>query len=206
MKYDGIIFDLDGTLWDSTRTVAESWSNTLHAHGAPGAFSEEDIAGIMGMTPEEIAQSLFAPYGARARELCDLCLDEESPYVAEHGGRIYEGVEEMFETLSRRCPLFIVSNCALGYIDAFLEYSGFGKYVRDHECKGRQGLSKRENIRLIMERYGLEKVLYVGDTVHDEKNAHAAGCDFFFAHYGFGSAEAPEAVITKPIELIELVE
>ena len=29
MKFDGIIFDLDGTLWDSCRSVAESWHLTL---------------------------------------------------------------------------------------------------------------------------------------------------------------------------------
>ncbi len=25
MKYDGIIFDMDGTLWDSAENVARSW-------------------------------------------------------------------------------------------------------------------------------------------------------------------------------------
>lgn len=206
MKLDAIIFDLDGTLWDSTHTVAESWNATIQRL-VPGAdaFSDSDIAGIMGCTDREIEEKLFSQFEERAQELCNCCMVEEPPFVAINGGNIYEGVEEMLKKLHENYPLFIVSNCQAGYIEAFLSYSGYGKYFKDFEYLGRKGLSKQENIRLIMERHNLSNCVYVGDTAHDEKSSVAAGCRFVYAAYGFGSAVEPAASIKKPMELIDTI-
>jgi len=206
MSIDAVIFDLDGTLWDSTATVAESWNHTLHSvHGVEHSFTAADIAGIMGCTDKEIEEKLFRGFGERANALCRSCMELEPAYVAVHGGSIYEGVETVLRTLGETLPLFIVSNCQCGYVEAFLSYSGYGNYFRDYEYLGRRGLSKRENIRLVMERHGLENCLYVGDTAHDEASAKAAGCGFIHAAYGFGSAVEPLASIKTPMELIGLV-
>lgn len=201
MKYDGIIFDLDGTLWDSTRTVADSWNASMKSLGEECCFTAEDIAGIMGCTDKQIEKKLFDAYGERAHGLCKVCMSEEPPYVAVYGGRIYEGTEAMLEALSAQKPLFIVSNCQSGYVEAFLSYSGYGRYFRDYEYQGRQGLSKAENIGLIMRRHRLENCVYVGDTAHDAHSAHSAGCDFVYAAYGFGSCDEYEAVIESPAQL-----
>jgi len=202
--FDSVIFDLDGTLWDSTETVAESWNMSLRRRGfsAPH-ITGADVAGIMGMTEREIAEKIFAPFfGAEAGEVCTLCLREEVEYIAIHGGRLYPGIEDMLKALAP-LPLFIVSNCQTGYIEAFLHYTGFGKYIRDFECIGRSGLSKAENIALVAQRNGLQRPLYVGDTASDEKSAEAAGCAFFHAGYGFGMAAAPLERISRPLELCE---
>lgn len=204
MRYDAIIFDLDGTLWDSTETVAESWSVTLSREAVEHRFSAGDIAGIMGCTDREIEDKLFSRFGERAHELCVKCMGEEPAYVAVHGGKIYEKVESTLETLSRDFPLFIVSNCQSGYVEAFLTYSGYGHFFKDYEYLGRKGLSKEENIRLIMVRHGIERAVYVGDTAHDEESAKNAGCDFIHAAYGFGKCRAPFAVIESPAELCRL--
>lgn len=206
MNLDAIIFDLDGTLWDSTNTVAESWSTTMkRLCGKEACFTAADMAGIMGCTDREIEEKLFSSFGERAHELCVACMGEEPPFVAIHGGRIYEGVEEMLKALSENYPLFIVSNCQSGYVEAFLSYSGYGRYFRDFEYQGRKGLSKQENIRLIMERHNLSNCVYVGDTAHDEKSAVAAGCRFIYAAYGFGRVQEPETVINQPLELIDTI-
>lgn len=204
MKYEAIIFDLDGTLWDSTGTVADSWNESLRRLGESSRFTSADIAGIMGCTDREIEERLFSSFGARAHALCAACMGEEPPYIAVNGGSLYEGVESMLETLFERYPLFIVSNCQSGYVEAFLSYTGFGRYFRDFEYLGRKGLSKQENISLIMERHGIRNAVYVGDTAHDEKSAAAAGCDFIFAAYGFGSCIQPLTAVQSPAELCTL--
>lgn len=205
MKYDAVIFDLDGTMWDSTGSVAAAWSASMAKLGEERRFTAADLAGVMGCTDKEIEEKLFSAYGERAHKLCETCMDEEPPYVAVHGGSIYEGVEEMLKALSAEKPLFIVSNCQTGYVEAFLTYSGYGKYFKDYEYLGRQGLSKAENIRLIIERHSLGKCVYVGDTAHDAKSAHSAGCDFVYAAYGFGRAEEFEAVIENPAQLVSVL-
>ncbi len=207
MFADSVIFDLDGTLWDSCRSVAESWRLTLaQRHGALLQPTEADIRGIMGMTASQIAGSLFSPYGQQAQAVCRDCLSEECAYIAVHGGQLYPGVEELFKALKPSRGLYIVSNCQDGYIQCFLEYTGFGKYIAGYECSGVTGLSKAENIRLLAGRSGLGSPVYVGDTAMDEESAAGAGVPFIHAAYGFGRACAPRAVIHSPLELLDIIE
>jgi len=206
MKYDSFIFDLDGTLWDSTAQVAESWNMSLRRMGYTGAaLSAEDIAGIMGMTEAQIVEKIFRfRFGAEAERVCGICLAEEVGYIAAHGGRIYEGVREMLAALTPGKP-YIVSNCQAGYIEAFLSFSGLTEVFADFECIGNSGLSKAENIRLVIERNALKRPVYVGDTESDEKSAAAAECPFIHAAYGFGRAKAPLHSISCPTELLDFI-
>ena len=203
---DGIIFDLDGTLWDSCRVVAQSWGETLRRrYGIEKGPDAQAVRGIMGMTAAEITAALFSPYGERAEEIALACVHGENDYIAVHGGDVYPGVGEMLETLSKRLPLFIVSNCLDGYIECFLKSSGLAPRFRDWLCEGATGLKKAGNIALIARRCGLERPVYVGDTRMDEQSAREAGCPFIHAAYGFGESEAPDAVISAPAELVELI-
>ena len=148
LLYDSVIFDLDGTLWDSCQSVAESWKDTLaKRHGGLFAPGVEDIQSIMGMTEEQIAEKLFSAYGPAALAVCQDCIRRENAYIAAHGARLYPGVEELLRTLSLSRGLYIVSNCQQGYIECFLKYTGFAGFFRDYECSGNTGLNKAENIQ-----------------------------------------------------------
>ena len=199
---DGILFDLDGTLWDSCRVVSESWGETLRRRfGIADGPDAEAVKGIMGMTAAEITAALFSRFGARAEEICLACIHGENDYIAVHGGDVYPGVPEMLAALSERLPLFIVSNCLDGYIECFLTSSGLASRFRDWACEGSTGLKKAGNIRRIAEKHGLLCPVYVGDTITDERSAREAGCRFVHAAYGFGKSEAPDAVIHTPAAL-----
>lgn len=203
MGIDGIIFDLDGTLWDSCRVVAESWTQTLQrSYGAENTISADDARSIMGLTAAGICEKLFSHYGDRAMEVCRHCMEEEIDYISQHSGDVYSGVETVLQKLGEQYPLFIVSNCQDGYIQCFFKATGFGKYIKDIECEGSSGLAKADNIRLISARNGLKSPIYVGDTAGDEKSARTAGCRFVHAAYGFGEAVDPDAVINLPEELL----
>ena len=208
MNMDGIIFDLDGTLWDSCRIVAESWGHTLRTkYGAQSVPTAAETRSIMGLTVAQIAERLFSGYGERALEICTDCLREENAYIAAHGGGTpYPGLEELFGRLSGRCGLYIVSNCIDGYIQCFLGCTGLGGYIKDFECEGVTGVKKADNIALIARRNGLKRYIYVGDTASDEESAALAGCPFVHASYGFGTAKNPAAVIGAPLELLAVVD
>ena len=98
--------------------------------------------------------------------------------------------------------LFIVSNCQDGYLQAFLNHHKLSSYFDDHEMSGRTGLTKGENIRIVMERNNLDKAVYVGDTEGDFSAAKQAGILFICAQYGFGKAKNADYVINKLSELI----
>ncbi len=207
MVTDGILFDLDGTLWDSCRAVAESWGKTLRlVYGAESSPSREEVRSIMGMTAEGISRTLFSHYGEKAQEICLRCIREENDYIARTGGDVYPGIKEMLEALCRRYPLFLVSNCQEGYIPCFLSSTGFAAFFRDWLCEGDSGQGKAENIQTLCEKYRLRAPVYVGDTQMDEQSARKAGCAFVHAAYGFGYADYPDAVVERPQDLVTLFE
>ena len=60
MKIDSIIFDLDGTLWDSTEVVSKTWSLVLNKYDYERKeVTVEDLHICMGKQLDEIGEILF---------------------------------------------------------------------------------------------------------------------------------------------------
>ena len=204
-----LIFDLDGTLWDSAANVAVSW-NIVFRREYPSLpdLTKEDIHSVMGLTMKEIEGKLHPsmPEECRSR-LFDECCRYEVEYLREHGGDPYPKLREtMEELISRGYKLAIVSNCQCGYIDAFLSSIGVADLFVDYEEWERTGLVKGENIRLVIERNHMSKAIYIGDTQKDQDAARLAGIPFIHAAYGFGKVQAPDAVIRSLAELPDVID
>lgn len=186
---DALVFDLDGTLWDSTETVAAAWTAVVRRMGQPDrTITPADIAGVMGKAHRELCQALLPGLPEPEQEALALaCYAEEERTLHARGGRLYPGVAQGMAVLARRLPLFIVSNCQRGYIETFLAWSGLGPLVRDFECHGNTGADKAENLRRVVGRNALASPVYVGDTEGDRIAAEGAGVPFIHAAYGFGT-------------------
>ena len=94
--------------------------------------------------------------------------------------------------MSRRLPLFIVSNCQAGYIEAFLGRNGMDKHFRDFECWGNTGLTKAENLKFIVDRNALASPVLVGDAPGDQSAARECGVPFIYVDWGFGGGEGAD--------------
>ena len=203
-----LIFDLDGTLWNSSEQVAESWNIVLNQY-APNLppFTGADIRSVMGRTMDEISDVLLSDKEIPDRRaLFARCEEYEVEYIARHGGNLFPGVKETIRKLYQSgYKMSVVSNCQRGYISSFFVSTDLGKYFCDLEEWGNTGLLKADNIRLVMERNHFDKAVYIGDTAGDETSAHRAGIPFIFASYGFGSAVSPEAVISSFADLPEIL-
>ncbi len=189
----GIIFDMDGTLWDSSENVAISWTEKVRELGYDFPdITQQDVMGVMGLTMDRIADKLFGslPLEER-RELLDRCCDNEEQYLLRHGGVLYPDLEKTLIRLKKNYHLYIVSNCQSGYIETFLEHYGFGEHFDDIECYGNNLKGKGDNIALIVSRNGLDKAWYVGDIQGDYDSTMEAGIDFIHAAYGFGTIDHP---------------
>ncbi|TAA73362.1 HAD family hydrolase [Planococcus salinarum] len=192
---DSIIFDLDGTLWDPVDTVLAAWNNVLEKHRMR-KLSRKGLEETMGLQMEEISRKLFPDLKNTQRQrLVEECSLVENKFLEQRGGRLYESVERVLKELSQKYKLYIVSNCQDGYIEAFYKYHKLEKYFEDYENPGRTGLSKGENIKLIMERNHLSSPVYVGDTTGDLQAARLAGIPFVYAKYGFGQVREYEEAI-----------
>lgn len=208
MEKLGIIFDMDGTLWDSAKAVAESWTEVVAREYTPErVITEDEIKRVMGLTMDKLAAQIFPELSeSRRLQLLDVCGREENEYLRTHGAIVYPKVEETFQKLREKYHLYIVSNCQSGYIEAFLEYYGYGKYIEDIECYGNNGLVKGDNIRKVVDRNRLTKAVYVGDIQGDYDASMQAGVEFIHAGYGFGTVDANVPEITAFEELPKVVE
>lgn len=192
-KYDGVIFDLDGTLWDSVKSVVDIWNKALASVGIEPTMNYSELSKCMGLRIEQIFDRVIPQATQEQRKLIkERCIAIENYYLAERGGVLYDGVEDTLKELQREYRLFIVSNCQDGYIQAFFKAHGLKKYFEDYECAGRTGLSKGKNIRLLADRNKLENPIYVGDTISDYEATLEAEVPFLFAGYGFGDVDNAE--------------
>ena len=120
---DGIIFDVDGTLWDSVEVVAESWNLAIKENSdLEPSLNREILQGLFGKTMDEIATGVFPDLDTDSRrKLMDICFDYENRYLETHPGVYYEGVMDTLKELALEYPLFIVSNCQCGYIEVMMK-------------------------------------------------------------------------------------
>ena len=189
--FDGILFDLDGTLWDAVPEITRCWNQVIAAAGvAQPPLTVEGMRPCMGMLMDDIAARCLPGLSRERRtQVIEACFTQENAYLARHGAAVYPGAGETLKSLAARCPLFVVSNCQDGYIQAFLQSTGLGRYFTGFECAGRTGKPKSENIAGMVAKYGLKNPVYVGDTILDCTSAREAGVPFVHAAYGFGTVE-----------------
>ncbi|WP_409251290.1 HAD family hydrolase [Bacillus sp. SCS-153A] len=203
---DSIIFDLDGTLWDPIDSVLIVWNRVLQDNKTNVCeLKREDFRRTMGLQIQEIGRKLFPDLEENEqKQLLEKCCEAESDYLGINGGQLYDNLEKVLSLLSQKYKLYIVSNCQAGYIEAFYRFHKLDRFFLDYENPGRTGLSKGENIQLVMERNNLSSPVYVGDTEGDRQAAIYAGIPFVYAEYGFGKVEDYDYVIKDLEGLIPL--
>lgn len=207
MKFKAFIFDVDGTLWDSVDVCVMSWNNAISEHSNyPPVVTRDQLKCLFGKPMKEIFEAVFPgiPEEEQIR-LAKYCEEYENRMLKEIPGTPYPGVADTIRELSKKADLYIVSNCQSGYIELCMEGLGIGEYIKDYACYGDNKVSKGENIRLLMERNGLENVVYVGDTQGDANACKEAGIPMVFAAYGFGEVENIEYQISNFTELLSFV-
>ena len=204
---DSIIFDVDGTLWDSTDSVARSWNLAIQENSSLDlTITENALQQVFGKTMTEIADTLFSRLPEKERmKLLEVCFQYENRYLETHPGKLFDVVTDTLAALSGQYPLFIVSNCQQGYIEVLLRTCSLEPFIKDHLCIGETQTSKGQTILTLMKRNGLKNPVYVGDTRGDADACAEAGIPFIFAGYGFGDVPDAKMRISKFTDLKDLV-
>ena len=207
MNYESIIFDIDGTLWDSRALVAEGYNIQLEREGLQHLFVNADILKpLFGKTMTEIADVLLASIDGKDRyDLMERCMATENEYLFNNPCQIgYPRVKETLEELSKNHRLFIVSNSQCGYPELCIEKLGLGDYIQGHMCFGGTGTSKGQTLLTIMKKYNITSAIYIGDTQGDLEACREAGLPFVFCAYGLGQADSWDGKIDSIEELLTM--
>ena len=202
-----VIFDVDGTIWDAVDRITEAFQEIADQFpDVTTRIDKETLCSYMGKTMDEFTKLFPELTKERATEVLDACCQNENVYLLKHPGVLYPGIVDVFETLSKKYELYIVSNCQEGYIEALLESCNLKKYFTDFENYGRTGKKKGRNIQILMERCDIDKAVYVGDTNLDYEATLEAGIPFVFAAYGMGATEYNRYVAKTPADIPDVIE
>ena len=203
---DGIIFDVDGTLWDMTEKFAAAWDAMSQKEPDTHVRITRDLLlNLFGKPLPVIGAALFDGTSTeRQMELLEKCFEEEYRVMEKEHQELYPGMYETLDALSRKYPLFILSNAQSGYIEHFLPSTQSSSFFKAHTCFGDTGLEKCENLRQFIAHQKLLHPVYVGDTDGDHQECIKAGVPFVFASYGYGETKNPDYTIAKPEDLLNL--
>ena len=192
MNFESLIFDIDGTLWDSRALVAEGYNAQLQAEGMERfCVDAEVLKTVFGKVMTEIADILFAELPAEERyPLLERCMERENRHLHENECRIgYPKVKETLEELVKKHRLFIVSNSQQGYPELCIDKMGLGNLISGHLCFGDTGTCKGDTIKKLMADHNITSACYVGDTMGDMEASDHAGIPFVYCTFGFGAVD-----------------
>ena len=207
MNCESLIFDIDGTLWDSRALVAEGYNIQLEKEGLQHLFVNADtLKPLFGKVMTEIADAILSSIDVSERyALMERCMATENEYLFQNPCNIgYPGVKETLEKLAKRYRLFIVSNSQCGYPELCIDKLGLTPYIEGHMCFGDTGTSKGQTILTLMKKHNIASAVYIGDTQGDCDACKEAGLPFIFCTYGLGYTEDYDAKIDSIAELTAL--
>jgi len=192
MKYDSLILDIDGTIWNTTPIVATAWNDAVDQIDCPAQHvTAEMLTKEFGKPMDVIAMDLWPNLDKETQQkILDICcINEHKAIELNQTDITYPTVIETVKKLAGKIPVYVVSNCQAGYIQLTLKKTGLTDCVKDFVCFGDNEKSKGENIQLIVERNNLKNPVYVGDTQGDCDSCKMAKVPFVWAKYGFGTAD-----------------
>ena len=199
-----LIFDLDGTLVDSSITLVNA-INYVRSKMQLAPMAANDI--MHGITTPGINMAQYF-YGVKKIEPIYETLFKEY-YSANHENelRLYEGVEEMLETLSRKeYPLALATN---GYRDSTLEalsHLNIERYFDEIVCFDdvENGKPAPDMLLYLLQKFDVttSEALFIGDSQRDKLAAKAANIEFLKVDFGQNNKN----VFTTPNELVKQIE
>ena len=203
-----IVFDLDGTLIDSRRDLADAANALLESEGA-APLSEERIGRMVGDGAATLVARAFEASGverpANALERFLALYDER---LLNHT-RPYAGIPEVLEALGLRSPLAVLTNKPLASTRRILAGLGLARHFPDNAVVGGDGPFPRKpdpaGLVHLMARTRVDAAatLLVGDSIVDWRTARAAATPICLARYGFGYEGFPRDEIAASDRLID---
>lgn len=204
MKIDTILFDLDGTLWETSKSTYDS-ANEIAKKYHLKEISMETVNRCMGLGFEDCARNYIPDLDIEeAKKIMLEMFSHSVDVIARNGPNLYPKVIETIKRLKKDYKIGLVSNCAKFYMDTFVRLSGLEPWIDYQVPAVHLGVSKGQAIANLVKENNLNAI-YVGDTALDLKSCQEAGIPFIHAEYGFGKGLNEKYHISEIKELPKLI-
>lgn len=216
VRFKLIVFDLDGTLVDSCKDIADAANLVLESAGA-APLAEDAIGRMVGDGAATLVARAFAAAGRTPPD------DALERFLTFYDGRLlantraYPGIRHVLDTLEPRLPLAVLTNKPLAATRAILSGLDLARYFPAGRVLGGDGPLPRKpdaaGLVALAADCGVDlaDTLLVGDSIIDWRTAHGAGSRVCLARYGFGFTTFPidqiapgDIIIDTPMELLSL--
>ncbi len=186
-----VIFDLDGTLLDTSNGILESVRKTIDIMGFP-ALSNKELLSFIG---PPLRQSFIQTYRCTEEDAQKATVIFRNYYQAGAvlHAELYEGITELCQMLDKHgVKMGVATNKPQRFADVLLKKFDLERYMMSICGADEKGaLSKSDLIRLCMIKIGAlnKETVLIGDTENDANGASQAGIQFLAVTYGFGFKE-----------------
>lgn len=211
-----IAFDLDGTLVDSRRDLAESANAVLQASDC-APLAEAAIGRMVGDGAATLVARAFQAAGCpQPADALERFLDVYNRRLLRHT-RPYDGIPELLAALQPMASLAVLTNKPLAATRTILDGLGLTSFFRGGVIGGDGPYPRKPDpaglARLMAEAVApADATLLVGDSIFDFRTARAAAAHCCLARYGFGfegfpvgELRADDRVIDWPLDLLRLL-
>ncbi len=206
-----VLFDLDGTLFDSSPGIFHTANYTMETLGFPTIDDNEQMKKFVG---PPLRECFRITYGT-PEEYLDRCVEvyrEEYNRTGMHMMYMYEGMRELLEHLKRRKYLTgICTNKMMELTERIVLEQEIGDLFDTVQGTDSRGtVTKTDCILNAMDELGVtpDQVLMVGDTKNDSDGAKAAGVRFCGVTYGFGFSRISDIdgfAAERPMDILDIV-
>lgn len=210
MKYDAVIFDMDGTLLDTLDDLRDAVNHLLETLGMEPRSYEEIRSFVGNGVGVLVKKSLRKEY---SDEEFDKLLSEFKDYYREHSNiktKLYDGVYEAVKTLHEAgVPVAIVSN----KVDAAVKtlVNDYFPDIVDVAIGETPEVTRKpapDMVRLAMQKMGVTNAVYVGDSEVDIATARNSGLPAIIVSWGFRDKDflyenGAEVIVDSTVELLK---
>jgi phosphoglycolate phosphatase len=207
-RYKAIIFDMDGTLADTSQGIYECHRYAAAQMGLP-ILSDSRLMGIIG---EPLFDTYRTRFGLSEKDARLAVSHYRSKYVEKgvNQAKPYEGIKRLLEELDNAGYLLAIASLkAERFVFELIKQHKLLEYfdvIKGMDEKDKS--SKADLIRqcLILLNVKPNDAILIGDSEHDARGAHEIGLDFLAVTYGFGYKDEAEAQIDRPIYIASGIE
>ena len=215
MKYNSVVFDLDGTLLDTLGDLRDSVNFALQKNNLPERTTEE-IRSFVGNGIRLLIE-LSVPENTPI-EITDKCFQDFKEYYKDHSAILtkpYDHIIDLMKTLkSKGIKIAVVSNKADFAVKTLMEDYFSGLY--DCAYGERAGIPRKpepDAVFAAIKEMGAEaeSTVYVGDSEVDVVTSKNAGLPCIAVTWGFRDkmvleALQPEYIVDSPEEILNIIE